>query len=272
VKPPARSDRLGGPAKPPPGAPRRHARRERTGRPSDSPDRIASIGGKLATSFWQTVAGGERWPKRKVVRDSPLSALYRLYGAEGPLCAIGIAAGEWPTEVTALTYTHTQDHPDLTIGELRAGKGSYPFALLWQLERGKPVVGEVMPGPHPAVLGPSSPDRPQAETSARLHERAPAAAIELDPVAAALWRTELAETGLPFAVRCLATWWRVERHCPPHPPAAIAAAIASAVVKAAGLRRSRAQASSLYASEPGHAERAASDLGVHLKLDRRWGW
>ena len=101
---------------------------------------------------------------------------------------------------------------------------------------------------------------------------APAPAIELDPVAAALWRTELAETGLPFAVRCLATWWRVERHCPPHPPAAIAAAIASAVAKAAGLRRSRAQASSLYASEPGHAERAASDLGVHLKLDRRWGW
>jgi len=271
-KPPARSHRRGRPAKPPPRAPPRHARRERTHRPSGTSDRTASIGGKLATSFWETVAGGERWPKRKVVRNAPLGAVYRLYGAEGPLCAIGVAPGDWPTEVTAITYPHPQGSPHLTHGELRAGSVSYPFALHWRLEGGKPVVGEVMPGPHPAVLGPSSPDPAEAETSARLHERAPAPAIELDPVAAALWRTELAETGLPFAVRCLAIWWRVERHCGPHPPAAVAAAVASAVAKAAGLRRSRARASSLYASEPEHMKRVASDLGPHLSLDRSWGW
>lgn len=272
VQPPARSPRRGRLAKPSPGAPPRQARRERTHRPSDTSDRAASIGGKLATSFWQTVADGERWPKRKVVRDSPLGAVYRLYGAEGPLCAIGVAAGDWPTEVTALTYPHPQGSPHLTHGGLRAGNVFYPFALHWRLEGGKPVVGEVMPGPYPAVPGPSSPDAAEAETSARLHERAPAPAIELDPVADTLWRTELAETGLPFAVRCLATWWRVERHCGPHPPAAVAVAISLAVAKAAGLRRSRARASSLYAPEPEHAERAASGLRAHLSLDRGWGW
>jgi hypothetical protein len=140
------------------------------------------------------------------------------------------------------------------------------------LKGGKPVLGEVMPGPHPAVLGPSSPDPAQAETRTRLHERAPAVAIELDPVAAALWRTELAETGLPLAVRCLATWWGIERHCPPHPPAAVAAAIASAVAKAAGLRRPPAYASSIYATAPEQAERVALDLRAHLSLDRHQGW
>ena len=161
---------------------------------------------------------------------------------------------------------------ELTHGELRAGGRSYPYALLWELEGGKPVVAEVMPSPHPAVLGPSSPDPAEAETAARLHERAPAATTELDPVAAALWRTELGETGLPFAVRCLATWWRVERHCPPHSPAAVAAAISAAVAKATGLRRPAAHASAIYATAPESAEGAALDLRAHLRLDRTRGW
>ena len=154
------------------------------------------------------------------------------------------------------------------------GDASYPYALHWRLEGGKPVVSEVMPGPHPAVLGPSVPDPAEAETAARLHEAAPAPApaIELDPVAAALWRTELAESGLPFAVRCLATWWRVERHCPPHPTAAVAATIAAAVARAAGLRRPPAHASSLYAAATESAKSAALDLRAHLGLDRSRGW
>lgn len=270
AKPPARSDRRGRRAEPPPAS--RRAGRERTPRASAGSDRVASIGGKLATSFWQTVAAGERWPKRKVVRDSPLGALYRLYGVDGPLCALGVAPGEWPTDVTSRTFPHTQGHMELTPGALRVGGRSYPYALHWRLEGGKPVVGEVMPGPHPAVLGPSSPDAAEAEVAARLHEGAPAAAIELDPVAAVLWRTELAETGLPFAVRCLATWWRVERYRPPHPTAAVAAAVATAVAKATGLRRPPAHASAIYATSPESVGRAALDLRTHLSLDRNRGW
>ena len=122
------------------------------------------------------------------------------------------------------------------------GDASYPYALHWRLEGGKPVVGEVMPGPHPAVLGPSSPDPAEAET------------------------------GLPFAVRCLATWWRVERHCPPHPPEAAAAAIAAALTTAAGLRRPPAHTSSIYATAPEGLESATPDLREHLSLDRNRGW
>jgi hypothetical protein len=62
----------------------------------------------------------------------------------------------------------------------------------WWLELGKPVVGEV---------------RPACDSDGLI--RPPEPAIELDAVAAALWRAEPARSGMPIAVRCLATWWRV---------------------------------------------------------------
>lgn len=51
---------------------------------------VLRIGDELAFDFWQRV--GTRKPWRRVVRDSPLAALYRLYGPVGPLYAIGAGA------------------------------------------------------------------------------------------------------------------------------------------------------------------------------------
>jgi hypothetical protein len=90
---------------------------------------------------------------------------------------------------------------------------------------GMPVVGEIQP-----ALFSSGPTR-----------LAPAPCIELDPVAAALWRREAASSGMLIAVRCLPTWWRIHGAANrSHDPPAVAAAVAAAVARAAAMRRRRA--------------------------------
>jgi hypothetical protein len=92
-------------------------------------------------------------------------------------------------------------------------------------------------------------------------------------VAAALWRVELPEAGLPIAARCLATWWRLEEAVgPASAPAAVAAAVAGAVARAAGLRRRRAENAEAYGADPGAVDRVTRELGSQLRLDRARGW
>jgi hypothetical protein len=234
-------------------------------------DAIERTGNKIALTFWQTVAAGDRWPRGKAARDSPLRALYRLYGVAAPLCAIGIEPHQRPEEATASTYPPDAGAPALTLGQVVAGGQSYRFTLCWWIEAGKPVVGELMPGAHPLDLPPARGE--WAETAARLRELAPAPTAELDPVAAALWRTEVERSGLPLAVRCLATWWRAQAHGDPtEPPGAIAAAVADAVARAAAMRRSRADSAGIYRTDPHALERAAHELQDVLRLDRVRGW
>jgi hypothetical protein len=257
--------RRGGARTPSPPAGQASADGRRNGR-GDAPGRLERTGNKLALTFWQTVAGGSRWPRTKMAPDSPLRALYRLFGPDGPLCALGIPGGRWPSHVTTATYPHASGGPQLTIGHVEAGRISYPYALQWWLEAGKPLVGEVVPAAHPALLA-------TPEAAARLHDRAPTPCIELDPVSAALWRRELSSTGLSITVRCLATWWRVRDAVDPsHATSPVAAAIAGAVARAAGLRRRRHDTAAAYGTDPDAVDRVVRDLGGHLRLDRHRGW
>ena len=173
--------------------------------------------------------------------------------------------------MTAATYPTQSGVPELTIGDLLVAESSYTYTLYWWLEAGRPVVAEVMPAPHPLVPKPAR--HGSVETEARLREWAPAPVIELDPVAAALWETELADAGLPFAARCLASWWRLrDGAVPAEPPAAVAAAVSVAVARAAGMRRARADAAARYGTTAAAVDRVASALGGGLRLDRARGW
>jgi hypothetical protein len=249
------------------------------GRPSEQ-ERSARRGGrsaleragdKLGVAFWQAVSDGTRWPRKKVARDSPLSALYRLYGSVGPLCALGLAPGQSPSLVTAVTYPRATSFLHLTCGDLTAGGMSRPYALYWWLEAGKPVVGEVLPTPHPAAIPSAGPGG--SEAASRLHEEAPSPGIDLDPVAAALWRTEVPSAGLPFAVRCLATWWRLEDAVDAgRSPSTTAAAVAGAVARAAGMRRGRADAAEDYGADAVAVDQVTRAHGSLLRLDRDRGW
>ena len=230
---------------------------------------IERTGNKLALAFWQRAAGGERWPRAKTARDSPLRAVYRLYGAPGPLHALGIPRGQLPDEVTASTYPGKRGAPELTLGVVLADGRGYQYVLSWWQEAGKPTVGEVSPAAHPLALPPLEGNG--SDLAARLREAAAPPAIELDPVAAALWAAELECSGLPFVVRCLATWWRVRDDRGADHDAA-AAAVAHAVAKACGMRRTKDAAATMYGIEVVAMDRAADALGGALRLDRARGW
>jgi hypothetical protein len=148
---------------------------------------------------------------------------------------------------------------------------SYRYAMLWSVQLGKPVIGEVMPAPHPLALPPVH--GAEAELAWRLREGAPDPTVELDPVASTLWSTELRQSGLPFAVRCLATWWRFQDKAnPSFPRAAVAAAVVIATGRAAGIRRARAATATTYDTDLASVKSVEHQLTAELSLDRARGW
>lgn len=229
------------------------------------------LGDKLAVAFWQCVADGDRWPRQKSARDSPLRALYRLYGSAGPLHAIGALGSEDPEGLVAWTLPPRPERPVLTVGNLKVQGRSYPYALSWWLAAGKPVVGEIAPAPDPLALPPSGGDT--ADIARRLGVGAPTPMLELDPVALRLWRVELERSGLPFAIRCLAAWWRIQPKFDgdgTFPDAAVAAAVAAALARHARSRRASNLSGTIYGAEA--AIVALLEASVHKHLDPGRGW
>ncbi|MBV9414454.1 MAG: hypothetical protein JO363_05700 [Solirubrobacterales bacterium] len=269
------------PARPIPDAPRARPNRSQfTGslsanarlprRPS-SPAQVKRTGNKLAFAFWDCVANGARWPRQKTVRDSPLRAVQRLYGRAGPLYAIGVPPGGYVEEMAASTYPSQPGAPELTVGSVKASGHVYPYAMFWWIAAGKPVVGEIMPAPHPLALPPL--DGETAEIGRRLRERAPAPIVALDPVALLLWRAGLHRHGMPFAIRCLAVWWRLPDRCDPAPSdEAVAGLVASAVARAAGITRARSETAA--GSEAGRVLTTLTEqaLEAGLRIDPERGW
>jgi hypothetical protein len=244
-------------------------RRQRTRQ--TRPASLRQTGNKLALAFWQCVADGDRWPRQKTARDSPLRAVYRLYGNFGPMCAIGVPPGEHLEEIAASTYPSDPGALELTAGSVKAGGEVYPFSIFWWIGAGKPVVGEVMPAPHPLALPPPRGDT--AEIASRLRERAPEPIVALDRVSSQLWHVELEQSGLPFAIRCLATWWRLkDRVDSPSPAEALAATVASAVARATGTRRTGNKGATLYRTDPLLVSLTAHTLRDELRLDPERGW
>jgi len=152
----------------------------------------------------------------------------------------------------------------ITAGEIVAGGREYRYALCWWLLGGKPVVAELAPTLDDVLRL----RRGRSSAAALADELPPAPVIALDPVAAELWRVEPRRGGLPFAARCLATWWRGATAVgEPDDPAVVAAAIGQAVSRASGLRRSRADGAGAYGVAPGALDAAARALGPLLRLD-----
>jgi hypothetical protein len=227
-------------------------------------------GNKLVFAFWQCVANGGRWPRQKIAPGSPLRAVYRLYGRAGPLCAIGADPGALVEEMSASTCPSDGGGAELTVGSIQANREIYPYAIAWSVMAGKPVIGEVMPAPHPLALPPV--DGATAEIAARLRGQAPAPIVPLDAVGALLWRNELRHYGLPFAIRCLAAWWRVpETIDQPSPPEAVAAAVAKAVARAGRIRRTLDESAELYGTNPLLVTQAERAVKPQLRLDPRRG-
>jgi len=229
-------------------------------------------GDKLAFDFWRSAALGNRWPRQKAAPDSPLRAVYRIYGNEGPLRAIGLAPGEYPESMSASTRAAGSDAAMLTMGGVMSRGRRYPYALSWWMAAGKPVVGEVMPAPHPLALPPLGGE--SNHVASRLLGEAPTPMVELDPVGSVLWRTEVERFGLPLALRCLATWWRIRPGIEPSvADPALAATVATAVARAAGVTRTvKAATAAIYGVDPTLVTTTTRKLQAELQLDPRRGW
>ncbi len=156
----------------------------------------------VATELWQAVARGERC--RLVAPRSPLEALYRCYGPEGPLVAVGLPADAWPRGVQSSPPEGQAGEVLATSGLVRTSEGVVQFSLRWRVAGKRPLLVELLPGRVAAGAG-----LPPRRILAGASSEAPTPP-GLGPVEARLWRHEADEEGVPFAVRCLALYWRIQ--------------------------------------------------------------
>jgi hypothetical protein len=278
--PPKAAPAAAGPARKPTRRPARTPAAAATPPPGPPPDRQLErawrVASKLPTAFWEAVASGERWPRKQVVPDSPLSVLYRLYGAEGPACAVGIAPGQ-SSRLARISVTGASSllgRVVVTTGSIALDDGSsYPYALRWRLQAGKAAVEEVLPAPSGA--GPALPHRDALHPAIaqHLYDEAPGTPAQLDPVAAALWDTGPRRLGLPLVARGLAAWWRLrDPSALPHPPAVLAAGLAALAGRHAGGHHPVEAVAAALGVDLAEATATADDLQQRLRLAAQQPW
>jgi hypothetical protein len=235
--------------------------------------RVQRVGKDLGHRLWESVLNADAWPRKRADPHSPLRVVHRLYGAEGPLRAIGVPPGSRPDETSTVTGDPMPGLPHWTCGSVVAGGRPYQFSLAWRLEDGKPLLLEVVPFRSMQYGDLGTAWMLPVQVAGLLYLRVPDPVIELDPVADLLWRKELAVQGLPVVARCLAAWWRVadDPGLPAHPPETLAAALAASVGRRAGAGRTRPAAAATYGADPAGVGAAARRLQSLLGLsDSRW--
>jgi hypothetical protein len=194
-----------------------------------------------------------------------VEALYRCYFARAPAIGVGMDPADEIVSIAAQTMPPRADWTTVTLGVVHARSGAYDYALTWSLRAGKPTIEELTPGDAtPGGVARRGPAQTLAQR--RLFELAPAPVIRLDPVAEAIWEHEHTSNGLPFAIRCLAAWWRIEPSVEPeHPPTVLAAAVSRGV----GAGRSLAHTAKRYAAAPLALREAERILEPLLRGRRR---
>ncbi|TMK52445.1 MAG: hypothetical protein E6G66_03925 [Actinobacteria bacterium] len=228
-------------------------------------ERLFKVGAKLATAFWDAAALGCRWRGKATAAHSPMSALARLYGTQGPFRAIGVPPGALPLD---MVVRETQPHPTsphTTSGLLATSAGSFFYTLRWQVAQGDPVVGEVLPHlcPDGALVAASS----LPTIVARELLNPPPPRTPLDPVETQVWEETAGIMGLSFVLRCLAQWWQIRAAAgtESHAPGVMAAAIVERARARAGLRPRTPGQSTLWSPDP------SSIQGAKAGIDRLIG-
>lgn len=279
------------PAARPTAAPRvdRPADARPAGRAAKGPDRSAAVtpirpidakrlvddGNKLVLKFWQDVARGDRRVARLILPDSPAAAAVRVWGPQGPAFALGMPASEQANEVDVRSFVDPESTMQLTAGRLISDRTSYAYTLRWQGGAGHQPAGQVA-----EVIG------GQTAGDARLSSylvppwwlepsriaTLPPLRIDLDPVAAALWRVELTRRGIPLLLRCLASWWRAAPALADLAVLPLAAAMARAVAGAAGTQLTIDASARQYDADPAAVRAAGGQVRRVLGLSAQLGW
>jgi hypothetical protein len=247
------------------------------GPPSDRElERAWRVANKLPTAFWEAVASGERWPRRQVVPGSPLSVLYRLYGAEGPACAVGMAPSQCRrlARISMIGASLPPGGVAVITGGLVLDDGSiHPYALRWRLQAGKAAVEEVLPATDTAGPTLRHRDSLHPALARHLYDQVPGTPARLDPVAAALWDHGPRHLGLPLILRGLAAWWRLpDPAALPHPPPVLAVGLAALTGRLAGARHPVQALATALGVDPTETAAAADELQRRLRLSPQQPW
>ncbi|WP_250291788.1 hypothetical protein [Frankia sp. CiP1_Cm_nod1] len=278
-------------AKQPPAAPPSTARpsvtRPSAGQPSATQPSVAQRsaarhgtpairvdGGDFTARLWRAVATADRATVRTLVApESPLGAAIRLFGPLGALYAAEIPPGEIPTEMSVDHLPTMPEVPEVTTGVLRTAHRQYTYSLRWGLEGRRPVAYEVLPY-FGAAAGPRLLGTGRWGETRQPSSRVPSPLGELDPVAAAIWRTTLPATGLALALRCLAAWWRAGElpALAPCPAPVVAAAVTRMVSWRSGLRSSTDVVAAGFGVEADRVRNAERPLQRTLQLSRLQTW
>lgn len=289
-EPPPRSVMLAGeapaPERPPAAVAPPSPPSRRTGQPSrvaavPSPARganaIQKAGRKLVTSVWDLAAAGDRRVQRLYAPHSPAVAMHALFGAAGPLRALGVDAGETPLSMDASDSEAATADRDLLLvdGSVQTGTARYGYQLCWRFVGNTPLIEEITP--FDRAHWPRQPEPrfyPGGRAGRQLYATAPPPRADLDPVAAALWGA-VAVSGLPLALRTLAAWWRIDdgnELLTRHTPQALAAAIARTVAYRAGVGGRYDDAAAAFHVEVGVLRAAATDVQRRVRLSEARAW
>jgi hypothetical protein len=277
------------PATPPPGSPaqvRRPRPRPERVRPSPSrtpqapprtPQAVQKAGHKLAASLWDLAVAGDRRIQRGYAPHSPAAAMHALFGAGGPLRAVGVDAGEVPVSMS--TSDSQPSGPGsgmfLVDGVLHTASNSYGYQLCWRFAGTTALVEEVTP--FPGAYWPRQPEpryNPAGLVGRRLYAAAPPPRASLDAVASTLWRS-VTRYGLPLILRCLAAWWRVadaDQLLAAHPPDALAAGVARMIAYRAGAGGRYDATSATFGVDVAAVRAAATELQRLLRLSGDCPW
>lgn len=232
---------------------------------------------RLASTFWETVVGGERWKRHDTVPASPLDALLRLYGAQGPALLLGLRDGERPSSVGISTDTVGPGR-FVSSGELATSAGrELPFALHWR--SGPRAIAEVEAVPlerfGAVVLSRDTFSKLVRARYRLLLQSPPKPVIPLEATPATLFDHASRRIGLGYAVRCMAAWWYLtEDLAPPGtgPDDPFAPAVESVVTKRAGLKLTATALAADYGCAVEDVRKEARRLQAILRNDPDAGW
>ncbi len=174
--------------------------------PGDQGERLRQ---QAAFAFLRSLAAAGVPPAAAIARQSPLAVATALWGRAGPLLTVGLPLGVPPDEARLGPIVEDPLLPCAVSGALRAGRTLYAFTLRWASAAPVAAFSELLPCRD--CFGPALPPRGalRPEVATRLFEGAPPPRGDLDPVEEALWDKARPNLGLPFFLRCVASWRRL---------------------------------------------------------------
>jgi hypothetical protein len=238
---------------------------------------IHKAGRKLLTSLWDMCATADPRIGRLYAPDSPAAAMHTMFGAAGPLRAIGVAPHDRPQAWGAAASEKARGGADMFImdGTLDSASRQYGFQVGWQFVGENALIAEI--APFHGAWWPNLPDARMLQYFAVAHglDRAiPDSRAKLDRVAAAIWRVA-SVYGLSLTLRALAAWWRLAdgpdvaaRYSPP----VVAAAIVRAVGYRAGANGRYDDAAARFRVDVDAVRTAAGDVQRRLALSATRPW